>query len=343
MTTPDKRSGRERADVAIVLVGSNVTAIAAELAVQEGGYPQVFAIARRGATTSLPILPDGSALVDAMKHIRNLGARKKIRKLTERIAEITGGKPYDCFIHHSMNAFSQILSSHPLCRRYYYIEEGITAMVGRQFGRPKKRAHKKLLWKLRSLVFFGGRIDKQRPFFDVTAANYGGACAISSAAFKDFPGRIQLPYKDLPATTPVPAEVMIFIDSQYVIGNCTLEEYLGALKESLVNIVQSPATAAIKFHPAERDQKRRQRIMDEISSLPCITGLGELPPGYVAEKMAFDPATKVFIGTSSLGFYTGERGFQTYTFAPRIAAVSPKFAGIMKEFPREFEEVCKPA
>jgi hypothetical protein len=333
----------DRAKFAIVLVGSNVTAIAAELAVLEGGYPKAIAIARRGATTRLPVLPDSNPLVDSMKYLRDFGARKKIGKFNRRVDEIVGGEPFDCFIHHSMAPFSQVLTAHPLCRRYFYLEEGVTAMVGGQFGRTKKRWLKRTLWKIRSQLFFGGIVDKYRPFFDVNDPKYGGVCALSQAAFADFPNRIQLPFKELAATVPVPAEAMVFVDSQHILGNCTTDEYLTALKDALTAVLPSPTTVAIKFHPAEKDPARRSRFIGEISALPCVSSLVELPLDYVAERMAFDPSTKIFIGTSSLGFYTGERGFQTYTFAPRIAAASPKFAAVMEAFPKQFIEVCTPA
>ncbi len=328
------------ASVAIVLVGSNVTAMAAELAVRDRSYDEVIAIARRGATTSLPVLPESDELVNSMKFIKALGARKKVRLFEKRISEIVEGRLFDCFIHHSSAAFPQVLATHPLCRKYYYLEEGITAMVGGRFGRPKKRKIRALLWRIRSLVFFGGKIDKCRQFFDTGDRKYGGAYALSSSAFPGFPLRIQLPFLELESTVPVPADVVIFVDSQYLIGNCTVDQYLAALKAALERILERSSTVAIKFHPAEKDTQRRQRFMSEISALKQVSGIDELPAEFIGERMAAGGTAKVLIGTTSLGFYLGERGFEVHTFAPRIAAVSPKFAEVMKEFPSQFMEVC---
>jgi hypothetical protein len=328
------------ASVAIVLVGSNVTAMAAELVAREGSYDKVIGIARRGAVTSLPVLPESDELVDSIKLLKNFGARRKIRLFEKRVSEIVGGRAFDCFIHHSSAGFSQVLSAHPLCRKYYYLEEGITALVGGAFGRPKKRTVRALFWRIRSLVFFGGKIDKSRPFFDTHDKKYGGCCALSTAAFHNYPGRIQLPFKEFESTVPVPADVMVFVDSQYIIGNCTPEQYLEALTAGLENIVKQSSTVAIKFHPGEKDPKRKQRFLDAITGLNCVTSVFELPGDYIAERMKTGMDTKVIIGTTSIGYYLCERGFHVYTFAPRIAEVSQKYAKIMKEFPRQFLEVC---
>lgn len=337
MQSPDKSA------VVIALIGSNITATAAELAVQVGGYSRPLAIVRRGTKTTLPTVPDGSAWVDRMKRMKNMGARKEIRAFERYIEELTGGERFDCLIHHSKNAFSQLLVSHRLCRRYFYIEEGITAMVGGPFGRPKKRTLKKLAWNIRSWIFYGGQVNKAREFFDTRSPKYGGACAISAAAFQEMPNRIQLPFRELSATTTAHADVMIFTDSQYRVGNCKPDDYIAALVASVAKIVTEPSSAAIKFHPAERDEALKQRFKEAIRAVPRITEVSELPPDFVAERMAFDPATKVLIGTSSLGFYLGERGFPIFTFAPRLAAKSPKFAAMMEEFPKEFRDVCQPA
>ncbi len=331
-----------RARVAIVLVGSSITAISAELATKMGGYEKVIAIVRRGAVTTLPIAEDGSAYVDRMKYLGNFGARKEIRAVIDYITRLVGGEPFDCFIHHTTNAFSQVLSGHPLCRKYFFIEEGITALIGGQFGRPKKRTLKKLLWKIRSAIFYGGRIDKYRPFFDTSAPNYGGACAVSKSGFANLPHRIQLPYESLVATVEAPAQVVIFLDSQYFQGNCAPEDYITALAASLRNIVTEKCTAAIKFHPGEKDAVRKERFKQVIKSVETISDLTELPTSFTAERMIFDPRVKVIVGTSALGFYMGERGFPTYTFAPRLIDSSPKFAKVMKGLPKEFLEVCRP-
>jgi len=49
----------------------------------------------------------------------------------------------------------------------------------------------------------------------------------------------------------------------------------------------------------------------------------------------------VVVGTSAIGLYLGERGFQTFTFAPRIARNSERYAKIVGEIPREFREICQ--
>jgi len=341
-SSPESTWPAERAPVAILMVGSTITAIAAELAAEMGRYDEVLTIIRRGASTSLPEMPEGSELVDSMKHLKDFGARPKVEACLKKITGIVGGRPFDCFIHHSTAIFSQVLTSHPLCRKYFYIEEGITAMLGGQFGRPKKRWLKSAVWSLRSWVFFGGRVDKYRPFFDIESPKYGGACAVTKPAFKGFPKRIQLPYERMEATVPVPAEIVIFLDSQYVQGSCSVDNYVTALTASLVALPGGKATAAIKFHPAEKDTARRQRIFDAIKGVGNIVSLVELPPEFSGERMILDPSVKIVVGTSAAGFYIGERGFDAYTFAERITKMEPSFSKVFSSLPPSFLEVCRP-
>ncbi|MFT4176370.1 MAG: hypothetical protein QM627_06905 [Luteolibacter sp.] len=333
----------ERAPVAILMVGSTVTAIASELVADLGGYEEVLTIVRRGASTRLPKFPGGSELVDSMKYLKNFGARPKIEECLEKITEIVDGRPFDCFIHHSTAIFAQVLSSHPLCRKYFYLEEGITAMLGGQFGRPKKRHLKRWLWHLRSRVFFSGRVDKYRPFFDTESPKYGGACALTKPAFKGFPRRIQLPYERMDATVPPPAEIVIFLDSQYIQGACQVGSYLAALTSALAALPGGKTSAAVKFHPAEKDATRRKRIFDAIRSVETIDSLIELPAGFSGERMILDPSVKIVVGTSAAGFYIGERGFPAFTFARRIVELEPSFKKIADGLPPSFLDVCRPA
>ena len=328
-------------EIALAIVGSHTTAIAAELVAELEIYPEFLAICRRGATTSLPVALNGDEWGGRLKHPGYLGAGKLIREFLDEITGMTGGRRFDCFIHHSKDPFSQLLSDHPLCRKYFYIEEGFTALTGGTFGRPKKRPMRKLMWNLRSRIFYKGRINRYRNFFDTSAPNYGGVFALSKGGFKNFPGRVQLESRHLSLAIPLPSPLMIFLDSQYFLGNCTEEAYVGALCESLRVIAGARASAAIKFHPAESDPERKQRIMEAVRSLGGINDLIELPASFVGERVEFSADATVVVGTSALGLYLGERGFQTFTFAPRIAPSSAKYAKVLEGIPEEFREVCR--
>jgi hypothetical protein len=330
-----------RSEIALAIVGSHTTAIAAELVAELEIYPEFVAISRRGATTLLPVVLNGDEWGKRLKHPGLLGAGKLIQGFLDEIGALTGGRSFDCFIHHSKDPFSQLLSDHPLCRKYFYIEEGFTALTGGTFGRPKKRPRQKLIWNLRSRIFYRGRINRYRDFFDTSAPNYGGVFALSKGGFKNFPGRTQLESRHLSLAVPLPSPLMIFLDSQYFLGNCTEENYVRALCDSLREITGERASAAIKFHPAESDPERKRRIMEAVRSLGGINNLIDLPASFVGERVEFSADATVVVGTSALGLYLGERGFQTFTFAPRIAPSSAKYAKVLEGIPQEFREVCR--
>lgn len=330
-----------KSEIALAIIGSHTTAISAELVAELGIYPEFAVITRRGATTLLPVVLNGDEWGGRLKHPGVLGARKLIQGFLDEISSLTGGRHFDCFIHHSKDPFSQLLSGHPLCRKYFYLEEGFTALTGGTFGRPKKRPFQKLIWNLRSRIFYQGRINRYRDFFDTSAPNYGGVFALSTGGFKNFPGRVQLESKHLSLAVPLPSSLMIFLDSQYFLGNCSEESYIQALCESLRVIAGARRTAAIKFHPAENDSLRKKRIMEAVRALGVIHDLIELPASFVGERVEFSADAAVLVGTSALGLYLGERGFQTFTFAPRIALTSAKYAKVLEGIPQEFREVCQ--
>jgi hypothetical protein len=331
----------EKPRIALAIVGSHTTAIAAELVAGLRSYPEFLAISRRGATTSLPVALNGDLWGERLKSPGYLGAEKLIEGFIEEVSHLTIGRPFDAFIHHSKDPFSQLLSNHPLCNRYFYLEEGFTALTGGTFGRVKKRPLKKLLWNMRSRIFYQGRINRYRDFFDIHSPKYGGVFALSKGGFKGFPGRVLLESQHLAQAIPLPAPLVIFLDSQYFLGNCSEESYTNALCESLRVIAADSSSTAIKFHPAERDSARKQRILEAVRTLPEIHQLSELPASFVGERMEFHVDAKVVVGTSAIGLYLGERGFRTFTFAPRIAATSPKFSKVLETIPREFREICQ--
>ncbi len=327
--------------VALAIVGSNTTAIAAELVAVTAGYQRVLAITRRSSHTSLPVVMDGDAWGKRLKRLGLLGARKVIDEFYAEITALVAGETYDCFIHHSTDPFSQLLSSHPLCRSYHYIEEGFTALIGGRFGRPKEHPVKEFIWNIKSWLFYQGLINRSRPFFDTSGPKYGHAYALSTDAFSGFPGRVQLPFNGMTTELVVPAMVNIFLDSQYLVGNCTADDYAQSLIACLAGVVEFRSSVAIKFHPNERDKQRKAEIIAMIGSLDNVSSVVELPQTFVGERMSFNPQSKIVVGTTALGYYLGERGFETYSFSRRIAVKSPRFARVMAQIPQGFWRVCK--
>ena len=301
----------------------------------------MMAITRRNTQTTLPVLFDGDAWGERLKKMGPFSARRQIRAFQDEITRLTQGERYDCFLHHSKDPFSQLLAGHPLCRRYFYLEEGFTALTGNTFGRTGSNQLQKLLWKVKSPLLYSGMIDKYRSFFDTEDRKYGGVYALSKHAFKGFPGRIQLPANEILAELPLPAEIVIFLDSQYFLGNCTEAAYTHALLAGLANLLNGPTQVAIKFHPSENWPERKQRITESILSLPDVAGLTEVPGDFIAERMACAPDARILVGTSAIGYFLGERGFSSFSFAPRLKDASKRYEKMLEQIPPEFSRVCQ--
>ncbi|MFT4176368.1 MAG: hypothetical protein QM627_06895 [Luteolibacter sp.] len=154
--------------------------------------------------------------------------------------------------------------------------------------------------------------------------------------FKDFPGRIQLSLADLPAGEVVSEDIVVFLDAQYV-GKHIEEDYIRALLGCLESLIDGPSSVALKFHPLETDPARKERFLLAVRNLGGVTGIVELLPSFVAERMVADHPIKAVIGTSAIGIYLGGMGFPTYTFAHRIGSLRD----LVGSMPPRFHEVCK--
>lgn len=329
---PDKPS------LGIAIVGSNTIAVTAELVAATQGYQDFVAVRRRGNGTTLPVLMDCDAWNESLRRLGYIHARNRIRAADNTITELVGGRRFDCFIHTSKDLFCQLLATHPLCNRYHYLEEGLTSLLGGRFGKPRKRKLQPFIWKWRSRVFYQNRLNIFNRHFDTNSPKYGGSFALSKDAFKDFPGRVQLSLSDLPAGEAVNEDIVIFLDAQYV-GKPIESEYTRALLDCLRGLIDKPSSVAVKFHPRETDPERKERFLSAIRDLESVTGIVELPPSFVGERMVADRPIKAVVGTSAIGIYLGGMSFPTYTFAHRLEPLRE----LVGSMPPRFHEVCKPA
>ncbi|HVJ47247.1 MAG TPA: hypothetical protein VM511_12715, partial [Luteolibacter sp.] len=251
-------SERQLPPLGVALVGSNAISVVAELVAATQGYEDFVAIRRRGNSTNLPVIMDSDAWNDEI--LRRPGyfkAHEKIQELDDLITKLVGGRRFDCFIHISKDIFCQMLESHPLCDRYFYLEEGITSMLGKRFGKARTRKLQPFIWKWRSRLFYRNRFNIFHPHFVTDSPKYGGSFAISEAAFPGFPNRKLLSLEDLPSGEALQQDVVVFLDAHYYNKDIE-EEYKQALKECLGSLIDKPSTVAVKFHPRDTDPVRHE-------------------------------------------------------------------------------------
>lgn|GEM_PF-2871161 len=336
---------REPTSLTFAVINSNITAIAAEMAAALHPDATFMAIPRRGCTTTLPLAGDGEKLELQFRPNGILESFQRISAFDAYFSHLSEGRPFDVLICHSYDPLSQLLITHPLCHKFFYIEEGLTASVGKRMGRPSNgfTALKRSLWKVKSRIFYQDRITKYSShFYDTRKAKYGGVYALSQSAFIGFPGRIQLDFRNLPPTgDSLKADLLILLDSQYFIGGCHYEEYKQALLACVRNIADEGDAIAVKFHPAEKAIERRMDLKAALLSIPGISSLHELPGEFIAERMPYNSDVTVIVGTTALGLYMGNRGFRTVTFARRLAPFSENIAAFINDIPQSFFAVCE--
>lgn len=326
--------------LALAVIGSNLTAVVAESVAATTRYREFRAITRRATRTSLPVATAGDEWAAKLKQLPWLRARRDIAAFRQHIHDLTNGRPFDAFLHHSVDPYSQLLAGHPLCRRYFYLEEGFTSLVGGKFGPPKHVACKRLLWLIKSSLVYAGAVRKYAAFHDLTSPKYGGVYALSKDAFQGFPGRVQLPPRSAAAEATIAERVLVVLDSHYLIGNCAVDDYLGVMVGELAKLLDETADVAVKFHPRDTDAARRRMIVERIASVPRVRGVRVLPNEFVGERMGFDANVKVLVGTSALGYYLADAGFETHTFAPALAQRVPRFQPVADLLPQAFLNAC---
>lgn len=320
----------------IAMVGSNITSIAAELVAAEFSITHIKAITRRGCATSLEILCDGDAWSRNISAASAFRAMEEINRFDRFIQSAVAGRHFACLLSHSSDILSQLLISHPLCDAFYYIEEGLTSITGGKIGIQRNRPVKKIVNRFKCQAFYGGRMNRHSELYLPEHPKYDGCFALTTYGFNGFPRRKQLSMNQLQPLEKTGADIVVLLDSHYIIGNCNLEEYIASLHDVTAELIHGEKRIAVKFHPNENDPDRKHQIIRALSEFNHPTTVSELPAGFVAERLDYHEETLIVVGASSLGLYLSQRGFKTVSFARHLAAHSARFSQVATSLPEVF-------
>lgn len=322
----------------LFLVHSHITDLVATQLVKEQGLSiidVIFLLARNHQTkfpNSLEF-PYTHYPIDSFKvNLLFWKSRSKVAELDSWIDSICNGQDFIFYTPQSgMNIF-YLISSHPKCNGFAYIEEGLGSY--KYFEQIKNK--KKESW-LRNLLYdlnFKKRAPSVKHFFDLNHPKYLGCYAIGKEAFPDLKNKIvlQLPFEQKDATSNY--ENVIVLGPYIEYGEVPQAAFLAAYQETIEWLIDKGIQSAhIKHHPAqdklqsiEPINKINQRFLNQIK-------ITTIEKNVVLENIALNTNANFYLVLGSIGIYADITGNKVYSFAHKIVAKDPTFQDYLDVVP----------
>ncbi len=243
-------------------------------------------------------------------------------------------------IPHSNDYRYHVLLTHPLCKGFYYLEEGKLSCAGNP---PPKRTWKKPLLGLAHRYFLSGRVPAFPPPFSVAHPNYKGAVAFSRFAFKGFRNRIELPLPFEKKPELAHFNPILVLGPYVEFGELPFEVDVQAISEVLAYLKsRKVGRLYVKFHPAQvkagQPAPAIRKILD--SQSPELIW-EEIPSGISLEEIAVSAQPDIYLATSSVAIYAQAAGAGVYTYGPRLVALYPRFKPVWEDLPAGVRALLK--
>ncbi len=246
---------------------------------------------------------------------------RKLKNIDNWINELTAKQAFHFYTPQSgMNVF-YLITSHPLCKGFSYIEEGLAS-----YKRFKQIKNPKANSKLRDLLYyinFKGRSKSVKHFFDLDHPKLLDSYGLSELSFPDLKKKqiIEKPFKNNKLNTKAEAENILILGPYIEFGEIKKEILLEALGELFDWMFQIKIDALnIKFHPAQDESISINPILDLFSSYKNKINFNILEDHFILEKYAFENKVDFYIVISSLAIYANVSGNKVYSIAERIAS-----------------------
>lgn len=249
-----------------------------------------------------------------------------------------------CYFPHTYSEFANLAVSHPRCRGYSLMEEGLWSYfpVERMNGVVQPAI---LGWKQRLLsrVFYLGRF-KDRYF---CKDDYLSVYCTSEKAFPGFARKIVVelgfsetgdpvikqpgsPRKVIALDSVVETRVVSEID--FMAG---FDQLVGKLAERL----GEGEIVYLKRHPYQYVKPEfSDRLIDYLKQKIPAHEVSELAGEVSLEKMALSGEVEFYLNVSSVSIYANRLGSKVYSYARSIGRRNPEFMRRLEQLPQVFHE-----
>lgn len=266
-----------------------------------------------------------------------------LQRIRGFIDDLSGGE-FRCYFPHTYSEFASLASSHPLCRGYSLMEEGLWSYF------PVEKMNEVvpptiLGWKQRLLshVFYMGRF-KDRYF---CKDDYLSVYCTSEKAFPGFARKIVVDLafpssrEDVPHSQGSTRKVIV-LDSVVETRVVTEHDFMlgfDQLLDKMTGRLGEGEIVYLKRHPYQYVKPEfSDRLIAYLKKKIADHEVQELAGDVSLEKMALTDQVEFYLNVSSVSIYAGRLGSKVYSYARSIGCSSPEFMRRVEGLPEIFHE-----
>lgn len=274
-----------------------------------------------------------------IKSFNPLYILRTLRSFDKHIFDITKGQNYFVYLPHTHNTIYQVLTTHPKCEGFFYIEEGTLSFLTKEELPDTLRAVS-TSFLMRLIYLF--RIKSRQEAFH---GDYRGAYYITPGAFPEFEKKEQLELyieNSNQFETFNDAHIVVF-DPASKYNLTTSQAYLHGIHSLFEYFVRNNKPVVyFKLHPehlkkGDEDALVYKRMMRDFSEQSDIKFL-ELSQDVSLEELAiFAKNVTFYINVSSVGIYAKRYNQRVITFANKISEADNGFKKTTERLSRWME------
>lgn len=261
------------------------------------------------------------------KKLNFLKTRYELKCWQSNVLKVCGDDEFVCYVPQTHQMLFQLLTSHPQCRGYYLIEEGLAAYRPLQQMKAARKSASSLLslqWLelLWDHLNYGSYYQRKRYLQDGENVSFRGCFTWNRFGFPLFENRVELTcpftqskeYPDLEALVVLDAVVEAGIVSSYVV-TLALKDMFKELKQRGIRRI------GVKFHPetARLSKEKPEWWGQAIQSLEGWFDVSNISQSVVVEDLVTRDDMLVVVNVSSVGLYAGLMGQKALSIAGFIA------------------------
>ena len=249
-----------------------------------------------------------------------------IRKFDERISQIAGNESFIFYALFSWGNFFYLTISHPLCRGYYFMEDGTVSLNPLSYFKPLKQKSW-LRQVLYNLNFPKRGVISSKLFYDLKHPKFKGVLATCESMFPDFSQKNIIEFAVNKTSHFGDYEHVLVMDGVADFELITHETYAAAIALLPDWFIQKNIRKVyVKYqkpHLGKEDSKRYTKaIFDKYKNdIEFI----EIPSEVILEEIAFNSTANFYINISSIGFYAYLAGRSVYTWIKFIQVYDTTF------------------
>jgi hypothetical protein len=266
---------------------------------------------------------------------RIVAGRGQFIRQDGEIDHLTGKREFHCYVPHTYFDYAHLIVSHPRCRGFSFIEEGLTS-----YYRPDEidgaYPRWRFTWRVRvlRLLLFAGRLPSEVGFF---SAGYELAYGFCDESFPGWQRRVVLGTDYLFSARLLSGESrppLLVFDALVELGRTTVGALTQALASFLADCVRDRVSELhYKLHPSQREESSIAAIREVFNSLNGSIRLQPLAPSVCLEDLFAQFDLKVFVFNSASGLYAALAGREVVSLNPLLEHFDPAYVGSAGNLP----------